>query len=180
MARHDEVANSSAASSSTPAAPTTESDPASITAAGSAWLLSAAAQARHYSCGSGLTDVLDAQSQMDSKLAIPPIDCSTVASTSTAAVENGRQAGGRSAGGVQSAIHSIEKASQPSYEPNLRGHRADGWVMAMCAKCIGRPETMIKSCRRATSLRECQRHEGAHNQAVCNLCSIVARAPTAS
>ena len=42
--------------------------------------------------------------------------------------------------------------------------------MAMCAKCMGRPETMVRSCRRYTSLKSCQRDESATNQNVCNLC----------
>ena len=42
--------------------------------------------------------------------------------------------------------------------------------MSACAKCVGRPETMIKSCRRATSLATCQRSEDALSQNVCNLC----------
>lgn len=56
------------------------------------------------------------------------------------------------------------------YKANLRGHAEDGWAMAVCAKCVGRPETMVKACRRATSLKDCQRHEDATGQNVCNMC----------
>ena len=51
------------------------------------------------------------------------------------------------------------------YKANLRGHAEDGWAMAVCAKCVGRPETMVKACRRATSLKDCQRHEDATGHA---------------
>ena len=83
---------------------------------------------------------------------------------------------GSTAGAVSSGA--AADSYMPRYRPNLVGHDEDGWAMALCSKCFGRSasgtsgvETMVRVCRRETSLRQCQRDEFKTDQNVCNMCS---------
>jgi len=134
------------------------------------WLTDAAEAAHRHACmifeREGITDTQG-------------IDCTRFTSGGGSGDGNSRagsRGGSSGGGGISSDGLDVDGSDGdgsyvPRRKPNLIGFDEDGWAMALCAKCAGRPETMVRSCRRATSLRQCQRDEQQTDQSICNLCS---------
>ena len=137
----------------------------SSTGSESEWMLGAARASRQRACDTGVVQqVLDATvagNEMAAKL--PTYECDRLPKSPLGEADG-------TFGSSAYVDREDASSEQKLYEPNLRGHRSDGWVMAMCAKCMGRPETAVKACRRATTLNTCARSEGIADQAACNLC----------
>ena len=97
------------------------------------WLERAARAARADACLSGaLEATLEAQGSRQA------VDCTELIK----AVESD-QAALDAMEAAELASEAMREDPTRHYTPNLQGHQEDGWVMAMCAKCIGRPETMV-------------------------------------
>jgi hypothetical protein len=109
----------------------------------SARLLAAAQKARAMACGTG-----------------------SLTGDECVGISEGGDASSSSEGAAEQQAR--PEAKRVPYQPNMVGHISDGWAMALCAKCNGRPETMVRSCRRPVSLQQCQRQEGITGQNICN------------
>jgi hypothetical protein len=138
----------------------------------STWLTDAAAAARRYACATGL--VQSYAEEFGQTIAnggyAPLIDCNGLGvvpgDPSGPGLVDWRVSGGEQSSGGATSSGESETARRLPYEANLIGHEEDAWAMALCAKCMGRPETMIKACRRPATLATCQREEGAYPRLV--------------
>ena len=113
----------------------------------SEWLLDAAEAAHRRAC-----EIFAVEGTADTQ----GIDCSRFGGTASSSGISGQSEVGQDDANQNAPTADV---FTPQYTPNLIGHDEDGWAMTMCTKCVGRPETMVRMCRRFTSLEQCQRHE---------------------
>ena len=141
----------------------------------STWLRDSARAAREHSCVTGIAQ-LHAEEAQTQQNPVPVIDCTQVGARASAlpgwgdSIERPSSDATGADGDVTGEGASVEQSTQKGYQPNMLGHLEDAWAMSLCAKCMGRPETMTRVCRRPATLATCQRHEHSSGQSVCNMC----------